>query len=42
MSLPPELDSELKEQAVAYVLMCFPEEFSVTIHQAKKDWLRPA
>jgi hypothetical protein len=42
MTLPPELDGEMKQQAIDYVLTCFPEEFSVLIHQAKTDWLRPA
>ena len=42
MDLPSDLDAELKHQAIDYVLMCFPEEFSVHIHQAKAGWLRPA
>ena len=42
MDLPLDLDEELKHQAMDYVLMCFPEEFSVHIHQAKADWIRPA
>ncbi|HWN68420.1 MAG TPA: hypothetical protein VNM90_12350 [Haliangium sp.] len=42
MIVPPELDDELKQQAVDYVLTCFPEEFTEVIHRAKADWLRPA
>lgn len=42
MSLPQELDDEMKQQAVDFVLTCFPPEFSVLINQAKNDWLRPA
>lgn len=42
MDVPPELDDELKQQAVDYVLTCFPEEFSAIIHRIKADWIRPA
>lgn len=42
MDVPPELDAELKQQAIDYVLTCFPEEFRILINQAKSDWLRPA
>jgi len=42
LDLPTELDAELRRQAIDFVLMCFPEEFSVHIHEAKTDWLRPA
>jgi hypothetical protein len=42
MILPVELDSEMRQQAVDFVLTCFPEELSVLINQAKADWLRPA
>lgn len=42
MEVPSEIDNELKQQAIDYVLMCFPEEFSAVIHRAKSDWLRPA
>jgi hypothetical protein len=42
MIVPPELDEELKQQAVDYVLTCFPEEFAEVIHRVKADWLRPA
>lgn len=42
MEVPPDLDSELKQQAVDYVLTCFPREFAEIINQVKADWLRPA
>ena len=42
MDIPPELDDELNRQAIDYVLMCFPSEFQVQIHEAKSDWMRPA
>ncbi len=42
MEIPRELDQELKQQAVNYVLTCFPAELSVLINEAKADWLRPA
>lgn len=42
MEVPPELDAELKQQAIDYVLTCFPEEFRILINQAKQEWLRPA
>jgi hypothetical protein len=42
LDLPRELDEQLRRQAIDYVLACFPEEFSVRIHQAKADWIRPA
>ena len=40
--IPPKLDAELKQQAVDFVLTCFPGELGVLIHEAKSDWLRPA
>jgi hypothetical protein len=42
MQLPPELDEEMRQQAIDYVLTCFPAEMSMVINQAKADWLRPA
>lgn len=42
MVVPPDLDDELKQQAMNFVLTCFPEEFSEVIHRVKADWLRPA
>lgn len=40
--LPEPLDSEMRQQAVDYVLTCLPEEFAPAIKQAKTSWLRPA
>lgn len=42
MILPPEIDNELKQQAIDFVLTCFPREWAPVIHEAKEDWLRPA
>ena len=42
MEVPSSLDEELKQQAIDYVLTCFPEEMSMLINQAKSEWLRPA
>jgi hypothetical protein len=42
MVLPRELDEEMKQQAIDFVLTCFPAEYSVLINHAKSDWLRPA
>ena len=42
MELPPELDEEVKQQAIDYVLTCLPEELTMLINQAKSDWLLPA
>ena len=42
MHLPPKLEEEMKAQAIAYVLTCFPREFTPLIDQEKADWLRPA
>jgi hypothetical protein len=42
MVLPSKLDREMQQQAIDYVLMCFPEELRLLINQAKSDWLRPA
>ena len=41
MHLDPELEEELRQQAVAYVLMCLPREYTPLIEQAKSDWLLP-
>lgn len=40
MELPAELDSEMKQQAIDYVLTCFPAEYGPTITSASADWLR--
>ena len=42
MVLPPKLDEELKQQAIDFVLMCYPSEYSALINHAKSDWLNPA
>ena len=42
MQLPTGLDREVQQQAIDFVLTCFPEEMSPLINQAKKEWLRPA
>ncbi len=42
MDVPSELDKELRQQAIDYVLTCLPEEFAPAIHRVKADWLRPA
>ena len=42
MQLPPNLDREVRQQAIDFVLTCFPEEMGPLINQAKKEWLRPA
>ena len=42
MLLPSELDNEMKQQAIDYVLTCFPPEMQLAINHAKADWLRPA
>jgi hypothetical protein len=42
MHLTEELEVEMREQATAYVLTCFPREFTPLIEQAMKDWLQPA
>jgi hypothetical protein len=42
MQLPAHLDREVQQQAIDFVLTCFPAEMATAIHQAKKEWLRPA
>lgn len=42
MVLPMELDEELKQQAIDFVLTCYPSEYSALINHAKSDWLNPA
>ena len=42
MNLPGNIDRELQQQAIDFVLANFPPEMSTAIHQAKKEWLRPA
>lgn len=40
MELPANLDSEMKQQAIDYVLTCFPAEYGPAITAASADWLR--
>jgi len=40
MALPDSLDSEVKQQAIDYVLTCFPTEYSTLISEASAGWLR--
>jgi hypothetical protein len=42
MQLPEGLDREVQQQAIDFVLTCFPEELAPAINAAKKEWLRPA
>ena len=39
MEVPEGLDKDLQEQAVAYVLKCFPPSFAPKIIAAKAHWL---
>jgi hypothetical protein len=42
MEVPESMDRELIQQAVDYVLKCFPPSFSKTIERAKPHWLELA
>ena len=42
MQLPRGLDQEMRQQAIDFVLTCFPSEMASAINAAKIDWLRPA
>lgn len=42
MQLPSKLDREMQQQAIDFVLTCFPPELAPAIHQAKEGWLTPA
>ncbi|HTE56033.1 MAG TPA: hypothetical protein VK698_34515 [Kofleriaceae bacterium] len=42
MQLPAHLDREVQQQAIDFVLTCFPEEMAPLINQARKEWQRPA
>ena len=42
MQLPAHLDLEVQQQAIDFVLTCFPEEMGPLIQQARKEWQRPA
>ncbi len=39
MDVPARLDEDLKGQAIAYVLKCFPDTWSARIQAAKSRWL---
>ena len=40
LEVPPELDRELQQQAVNYVMMVFPADFGPKIMAAKVQWMR--
>ena len=42
MELPEHLESEMKQQAIDYVLTCLPEEWATLVEEVKADWMRPA
>ena len=43
MVLPNDVDGEMRDLAVNYVLTCLPEEFRPAIEStAKRSWLKPA
>jgi hypothetical protein len=42
MEVPPEIDRELIQQAMAYVQRHFPQNLSVKIESAKARWVRLA
>ncbi len=42
MDIPPQLDLELNEQAINYVLTCLPEQFHDSIRRVQASWMRPA
>jgi hypothetical protein len=42
MDVPPQLDRELIQSAVDYVLKCFPPTFHKKIQSATAQWLRLA
>jgi hypothetical protein len=39
MDVPAPLDVDLQEQAIAYVLKCFPPAYRAKIQAAHKHWL---
>jgi hypothetical protein len=39
MEVPDALDKDLQQQAIAYVLKCFPPTWHPKIHAAKAHWL---
>jgi len=41
MEVPESIDRDLQEQAIAYVLKCFPQTFAPKLQQAAKtSWLK--
>lgn len=42
MQVPDEVDQELRQQAIDFVITCFPSEMSVVIAEAKHEWLQLA
>ena len=42
MDVPESLDRELIQQAVDYVIKCFPTSFTKNIERAKAHWLELA
>lgn len=40
MEVPPALDADLQEQAIAYVLKAFPASLAAKIQAAKEHWLK--
>ena len=40
MEVPGPLDRDLQEQAIAYVLKCFPAGWAQKIQSAKEHWLK--
>jgi hypothetical protein len=42
ITLPDELDLELRQQAIDFVLTCLPPDLAGLINHAKADWLQPA
>ena len=41
LQVPATLDRELRQQALNYVLTCFPDEFHDAIDSVKSVWLQP-
>jgi hypothetical protein len=42
MLLPENLDFEMRQQAIDFVLTCFPPELCRIVNSVKGDWLNPA
>jgi hypothetical protein len=39
MDVPESLDKDLKDQAIAYVLKCFPDAWGAKLQAQKSRWL---